>query len=1042
MFKWKQPLSEEIFKKKYMINEGDKDVETIIQNISKEISSVEKTKEKQQLWQELFYTEIINQRFIPAGRILAHARPNSKQKTYINCYTVGIEDSLNGIYDTIKEMALIAQSSGGSGLNISNIRPEGAILSRGGTASGPLSFMKVINESANTICVGGARRSATIIILNVDHPDIEKFITCKHGDENKAYQFMNISVGITDEFMNAVEQDLNWDLKFDGKIYKTVKAKDLYNLIIENSFKYAEPGVLNLSAINKENNGYYMYNINECNPCFTGETMIAVADGRNAVSIKQLADENKEFLIYSTKYKMKKWNRTPEIKKAKAFKTGEKEVLTIVLSNGSSFECTPDHLLALPNGTFIQAKDSLGEVLQKFYTFSNKNNNKSYRHINSITNCHSKQCRLIYNYYNKLEQGTVIHHKDHNSINDLIDNLQALTKEEHDKLTGEEHKGNNNPIFKTNMEWTKWDWARKNRFANARKYNWTDERLKKELEIYDRENPEPTRDITDKNIYMNQDVQVIDVIRNGKVAPVYDITVEDNHNFYIITKTDDDKYLNCSGVLVHNCGETSMPIYNVCDLGSIKLSTFVENPFTNEAKIDWERLIKSIHIGVRFLDNVLDATQLPLDKVKHNVKKERRIGLGFTAYADMLIKMKIQYGSEEAIQLTKKLAKIFRDESYKASIELAKEKGSFPHLDKEKYLQSNFIKRLPEEIKENIKKYGIRNINLNCVAPTGTISLSYGNNCSSGIEPVFALSYDRKVRQKDETFITQTVCDEAFLDWQNQFNNEKEIPKYFTTVADLTAEQHIAIQSLWQKYIDSSISKTVNLPSGTTIEKYKDLFMLAYKSGCKGITFFNPDGALAPVLSVKKENVKQQEDIKENQAPKRPQDLPCDIYQIVVDHKPVLVLLGKLNSKIYEMFLDYNFDENGDKKIDVMKAKEGIIRKIKSSQYDLIIKTDEGKELTIIKNIADTFDEMAGMISRFVSMSLRYGVPYQFIINQMQKTKSFNSFTKIVSRVLKKYIKDGEKVKTSDNKCPECNTELVFQSGCIICPSCGFSKCN
>lgn len=756
MFKWKQPLSEEIFKKKYMINEGDKDVETIIQNISKEIASVEKTKEKQQLWQELFYTEIINQRFIPAGRILAHARPNSKQKTYINCYTVGIKDSLNGIYDTIKEMALIAQSSGGSGLNISNIRPEGAILSRGGTASGPLSFMKVINESANTICVGGARRSATIIILNVDHPDIEKFITCKHGDENKAYQFMNISVGINDEFMNAVEKDLDWNLKFDGKIYKTVKAKDLYNLIIENSFKYAEPGVLNLSAINKENNGYYMYNINECNPC----------------------------------------------------------------------------------------------------------------------------------------------------------------------------------------------------------------------------------------------------------------------------------------------GETSMPIYNVCDLGSIKLSTFVENPFTNEAKIDWERLIKAIHIGVRFLDNVLDATQLPLDKVKHNVKKERRIGLGFTAYADMLIKMKIQYGSEEAIQLTKKLAKIFRDESYKASIELAKEKGSFPHLDKEKYLQSNFIKRLPEEIKENIKKYGIRNINLNCIAPTGTISLSYGNNCSSGIEPVFALSYDRKVRQKDETFITQTVYDEAFLDWQNQFRDEEEVPKYFTTVANLTAEQHIAIQSLWQKYIDSSISKTVNLPSGTTIEKYKDLFMLAYKSGCKGITFFNPDGALAPVLSVKKESIKQQEDIKENQAPKRPQDLPCDIYQIVVDHKPVLVLLGKLNNKIYEMFLDYNFDENGDKKIDVMKAKQGIIRKIKSSQYDLIIKTDEGKELTIIKNIADTFDEMAGMISRFVSMSLRYGVPYQFIINQMQKTKSFNSFTKIVSRVLKKYIKDGEKVKTSDNKCPECNTELVFQSGCIICPSCGFSKCN
>jgi ribonucleoside-diphosphate reductase alpha chain len=1088
MFEWKQELSKEIFTKKYLINQGDVDIDQVFRSVSEEIASVEKTKEKQEYWKDVFYKELINKRFIPAGRIIANARPYSKVKNYNNCFAIEIKDSMEGIFSALKDDALIQKQGGGVGFSLSHLRPKGATITAGGESSGPLSFLRIFNESAKSIHTGGGRRGAHIATLDISHPDIEEFITCKHGDKNKEFTQFNLSVCITDKFIDAVKHDLDWNLEFEGKIYKTVKAKYLYELMTKNAFVYAEPGILCVDTINKESNVSYIGSCEQTNPCVIGSTKILTDKGY--IPIINLI--GKETNI---------WNGF-EWSKVIPKKTGKnQELMKVQFSSGQELICTPYHKFILNNDTRVEAKNlKIGDKLAKcnypiiegtkeltdqeaylqgfysgdgYYETAKKSAQvyfyepkkmcmKRCGYIQeNIINTKIKRTANVFNidksfvpnssYTIKtrlswlagiLDSDGCINGSNYNgftisSINKqfLLDiqlmlqtlgcNSKVLLEHTAQKKIMPDGKGGQKEYQ-----------CQSSYRLTISKYYITNVLYKLGLKTERLE----TLNLTDRN--SENFTTIKNIIKLDYKEDVYCVTELKNHSVIF------------EGIFTGNCGEVPLLPYESCNLGSLKLSTFVINPFKKHSDIDWNQLEKSIKIAIKFLDNNLDASAYPLKRIEHTVKSLRRIGLGFTAYADMLIKLGLSYGSKEALQFTNKLGAFIRDTAYKYSIQLAKEKGSFEKFNAEKYLESEFCKRLPEDIRHAIKKYGIRNSSLLSVAPTGTISLSVGQNCSSGIEPVFSFEQKRKIRtgNGDET-TEQITYSEVFLDFKNYFEdkyNSKdiEIPSYFKTTANITPKEHIDTQSVWQKYIDNSISKTINIPREFTYEQYKDLFLYAYDAGCKGITSFWEGGALSPILSDAQKdsktnnNLQQCTEITEHCAPKRPQDLPCEIHQIVVDHKPVLVLVGKLKDKIYEVFFDYNFTENGDKKIDVMKAKEGIIRKVRSNIYSLLIKTDEGKELIIIDNIADTFDDLAGMIARFVSLGLRYGTPLQIILNQLQKTKNFNSFTKIVARVLKKYIKNGEKVKTSDNRCPECNTELIFQDGCIICPNCGFSKCS
>ncbi len=750
---FQQAISKEIFESKYMIN-GEESYDAVFRGVAEEISSVEKGSKNKKRWFDIFYKELASGRFMAGGRILANARLNSKMPYYSNCYTIGIEDSIESIGQSQAEDLIISATGGGVGFNASKLRPKNAPISKGGLSSGVISFTKGFNAYAEVIHTGGDRRSAHIIILNIDHPEIEDFILAKQGDKDKILDQFNLSVGITDKFISAVENDLDWDLVFEGKVYKTVKAKYLYDLITQNAYINNEPGILNLDTINRYNNGYYAFSIEECNPC----------------------------------------------------------------------------------------------------------------------------------------------------------------------------------------------------------------------------------------------------------------------------------------------GEIVMPPYSLCDLGALNLTKFVSHPFNEKASFDFTLFKNTVEIGIRFLDNVLDATKYPLQKIEDNSKLWRRIGLGFTGLGDMFAMLGIPYGSLESKSLSERIGEVLRDYSYRTSIQLAKEKGKFKKCDKKKIVESNFIKQLPKDLIKDIRKYGLRNIGMNTIAPTGTISFSIGQNCSSGIEPILALSYNRTIRtgKGDETKV-EKVYDHAWLEYLHSnevdFEVPLPIPYYFVTIKDINVYDAIDIQAIFQKYIDHSISKTLNLPDKISYEEYNDLFMYAYKKGLKGFTTFNPNGSMKGILSTSEGDT----DLKRTSEGViiRPKKVPCDIHEIKIKGEDYLALVGILDDKPYEIFIAKNVDK---KEFPMHGKKEGIIHKVKKGHYNLVI--ENGEDSVYIDDIRDKFDITYLTFGKLVSLNLRSNQPVQFLAEQLLKDRDFVGYEKAIGRVLKKYIKNGEKVKSSD-VCSSCgSSDLAYIEGCKSCLSCGNSKCG
>jgi len=570
---FRQSISREIFTRKYMIN-GENSPEEVIAGIADEISSVEDLKKRSKVRQD-FYEMLESGKLVPGGRIWANARPNSKLKNYNNCFTIDVEDSMEGIYDSLKEDALISKTGGGVGFNISKVRPKDDELSKGGLSSGPISFMRVFNESAKIIQTGGARRAAHIAILNIDHPDIEEFITVKHGDTNKELTQFNISVGITDKFIEAVEADADWDLKWNDKIYKTIKAKYLYNLIAENAFMHNEPGIFNLDTAERYNNGWWAFKIDRTNPCITGDGLVLTPSGYVRADSLNVGD-----LIINGK-----GNSVPiETKEVNE----NFPVLEVSFDNGRKLKVTENHI---------------------FYTFTGEKKIKDLR-------------------------------------------------------TGDIVKG-----------------------------------------------------------FENTSVTITNIMLYPGSHTVYD--------FY---ESETDCWIT-EGVLSRGCGEICMPSYSLCCLASNNLLAFVHNAFTPQAYFDYEEYVRAIHISVRFLDNVLSATQYPLQRIEDFSKQWRRIGLGFTGLANALMMLGVKYGSKESLDVCEKMAKTMRDESYRASVDLAKEKGKFPVFDL-KIMESGFIKQLPEDIQADIKTYGLRNIAMNTIAPNGCLVKETKVKTSDGIKTI------------------------------------------------------------------------------------------------------------------------------------------------------------------------------------------------------------------------------------------------------------------------------------------------------------------
>lgn len=507
----------------------------------------------------------------------------------------------------------------------------------------------------------------------------------------------------------------------------------------------------------------------------------------------------------------------------------------------------------------------------------------------------------------------------------------------------------------------------------------------------------------------------------------------------------------CSPLVSTNpCAEQPLPDGGCCNLGAVNLERFVDengNFMIDEFK-------KTVAIGTRFLDNVIDynINRHALENQKQNATNDRRVGLGILGLGDMLVRMSIKYDSEDALQTVDQIMKIFRDITYETSVELAQEKGSFPNFDWKGYSKSKFVKNLPKSIRDKISANGIRNSTLTTVAPTGSGAIV--SRVTSGVEPIFATSYKRRVKKNDSygrSFDEYKVIHPVI----NQlFGGDEDLPDYVVTSHNIDPYFRVKMQSVIQKYIDSSISSTVNLSENITVDTIADIYMKAYKTGLKGITVYR-EGSREGILITDKP--------KEEAAPDKTQKIET-VAAVESEATQTQTAVTK-----------------APRSRPVLTS--GATRRIRTGEGSLYITINEDENglceiFTTIGKAGGNAAAQSEAISRLISLALRSGIDPYAIVKQLKGISGPNptwedgklilSTPDAIGKALDDYLKHRESndpneqhlqftmasSRESNNKdvvdftlknlstCPDCGSTLQHQSGCVTCPSCGFSKCD
>ncbi len=487
------------------------------------------------------------------------------------------------------------------------------------------------------------------------------------------------------------------------------------------------------------------------------------------------------------------------------------------------------------------------------------------------------------------------------------------------------------------------------------------------------------------------------------------------------------------------CGEQPLPPYGACLLGSVNLARLVVDPFGEGAALDEAALDDLVATAVRMMDNTVDASRFPLPQQEAEAQAKRRIGLGVTGLADALLMIGLRYGSEDAAEQTEKWMHRIARAAYLASVELAKEKGAFPLFDAEKYLASGNMMQMDADVREAVAKHGIRNALLTSIAPTGTISL-YAGNVSSGIEPVFAYAYKRKVLQKDGSRTEEEVVDYAYHLWRERFG-DKPLPDHFVNAQTLPPLDHVRMQAAAQKWVDSSISKTINCPEEISFEAFKDVYMAAWDQGCKGCTTYRPNAVTGSVLSVsEKEDKAPEQDtgaevVYLSEPLDRPQALEGATYKLKWpdSEHAIYITINDIvqggHRRPFEVFINSKNMEHFAWTVALTRMISAVFRR-------------GGDVSFVVEELKAVFDPRGGawMQGRYIPSILaaiggvieRHMIAIGFLEGEGLGLKSDPKA--VVMAV-------GETPRGP--ACPACGQfGMQMIEGCMTCPSCGHSKCG
>jgi ribonucleoside-diphosphate reductase alpha chain len=1146
------PISQRIWDMKYRFRDGsgggDADLEGTWWRVARALAAPERDPET---WAARFHEALQGFKFLPAGRVIA-GTGTGRTVTLFNCFVMGaIPDDMAGIFENVKEAALTMQQGGGIGHDFSTLRPMGApVKGVGADASGPLSFMDVWDSMCRTIMSAGSRRGAMMATLRCDHPDIEAFVDAKR--DPKRLRMFNVSVLITDAFMQAVKDDADWNLVFGGKVYKTVKARALWERIMRATYDYAEPGVIFIDRVNKRNNLYYCESIQATNPCVTAETWVHTADGPRQVRdligqpfvarvdgkgfasaangffstglkpVVRLRTREGYGLRLTADHRVRKvaqltrWTKELDWVAAGALRAGDKIVLhdhrEAAQWSGPRTEAEGYLLgLLLGDGTLKEDK----AVISVWRPAQVANGDVGRAGVDGVMEAAMVAARTL---PHRADFTGWIEVKGRSEWRLALGAVKTLARgvgmapgrktitPAMERTSSDFHRGFLRGLFDSDgsvqgtqakgvsVRLSQSDLAvleavqrmllrlgiastlyRERRSAGQRPMpdgkgglRLYENAAQHELVIagegvglFAEQVGFADRDkacrlqalLTGYRRKLNRErfVAEVEAVEPDGEAEVYDVQIPGINAF------------DANGLYVHNCGEQPLPPYGACLLGSINLGALVKDPFTPQARLDMEALEKLVPLAVRMLDNVIDVSRFPLAAQEREAKAKRRIGLGVTGLANALIFCGVRYGSTEAVRLTRQWLAAVQRLSYLASADIAAEKGSFPLYDRARYLAGETVKALPEEVRSAIARYGIRNALLNSIAPTGTISL-LADNVSSGIEPVFAFSHVRHVLQPDGTRREESVDDHAFRLWRKLKGTAEPSADVFVDAQTLTPNDHLAMQAVAQEFVDSSISKTINLPKDISFEAFKHVYEEAYVTGCKGCTTYRPNEVTGAVLEVKPQTATTTAVVETPRAAlpapatrdsvvyiaqplDRPEDLPGRTYKIKwpgSDHAIYITINDVIQDgrrRPFEIFINSKNMEHYAWTVALTRMISAVFRR-------------GGDVSFVVEELKAVFDPRGGqwMEGRYVPSLLAAigGVIERHLIDiGFLSASDAPGIAEAVEAQLK--LAAGAREPSDESgapaakmgQCPNCGAAaLTHQEGCDICLNCGYSRCG